>query len=93
MTAPGRYIFCDIDGTLLHAKGSGRVAFAEAFQEAYGVPVDMSHINFAGATDIRVVEQLLREKGLEADRAKTARFFELLPIFLPAFRKAGNSVW
>ena len=82
MTAPGRYIFCDIDGTLLYAKGSGRIAFANAFHDAYGVPVDMSHINFAGATDIRVLEQLLREKGLEADSEKTSRFFNLLAVFL-----------
>ena len=82
MTAVGRYIFCDIDGTLLYAKGSGRPAFADAFLEAYGVPVDMSHINFAGATDIRVVEQLLREQGLDGDPAKTLRFFELLPVYL-----------
>lgn len=82
MTAPGRYIFCDIDGTLLHAKGSGRMAFGRAFLDAYGVPVDMSHINFAGATDIRVVEQLLREQGLQAEPAKTRRFFDLLPVYL-----------
>ena len=82
MTAPGRYIFCDIDGTLLYAKGSGRIAFAAAFHESYGVQVDMSHINFAGATDIRVVEQLLSEQGLQADPAKTSRFFELLPVYL-----------
>ena len=34
MTAPSRYIFCDIDGTLLYAKGSGRIAFADAFRDA-----------------------------------------------------------
>ena len=84
MTAPGRYIFCDIDGTLLQAKGSGRIAFGDAFEAAYGVPVDMAHINFAGATDIRVVEQLQREQGLEPDEARTRRFFELLPIYLAA---------
>ncbi|MDH3981576.1 MAG: HAD hydrolase-like protein [Kiritimatiellaceae bacterium] len=77
-----RYIFCDIDGTLLHAKGAGRMAFGDAFYEAYGTPVDMEPINFAGATDIRVVEQLIRENGLEQDAAKTARFFELLPDYL-----------
>lgn len=77
-----RYIFCDIDGTLLYAKGSGRGAFADAFSEAYGVAVDMAHVNFAGATDLRVVEQLLRENGLEADAARTRRFFELLPVYL-----------
>jgi phosphoglycolate phosphatase len=82
MTAPSRYIFCDIDGTLLHAKGSGRIAFGDAFEAAYGVPVDMAHINFAGATDIRVVGQLLREQGLAPDVSRTKRFFELLPEYL-----------
>jgi phosphoglycolate phosphatase-like HAD superfamily hydrolase len=82
MKAPGRYIFCDIDGTLLYAKGSGRIAFADAFHDAYGVRVDMSHINFAGATDIRVMEQLLRENGLQADPQKTRRFFDVLAAVL-----------
>lgn len=77
-----RYIFCDIDGTLLYAKGAGRKAFGDAFEAAYGMPVDMEHINFAGATDIRVVEQLVRENGLKTDPAKTRRFFELLPGYL-----------
>lgn len=82
MTAPSRYIFCDIDGTLLHAKGSGRASFGEAFREAYGVPVDMAHINFAGATDLRVVEQLVRENGLTFDPVRTAHFFDVLPRYL-----------
>jgi len=82
MKAASRYIFCDIDGTLLHAKGSGSVSFGEAFQEAYGVPVDMAHINFAGATDLRVIEQLVRENGMELDAFRTAHFFELLPEYL-----------
>jgi phosphoglycolate phosphatase-like HAD superfamily hydrolase len=82
MTAQGRYIFCDIDGTLMHAKGAGRTAFGAAFEAAYGVPVDMAHINFAGATDIRVVEQLLSEQQIEPNPALTQRFFEFLPDYL-----------
>jgi phosphoglycolate phosphatase-like HAD superfamily hydrolase len=82
MPAPERYIFCDIDGTLLGARGSGKSAFIRAFLEAYGVEVDMAHISFAGATDIRVVEQLVRENGLEADPKKIRIFFGLLPEYL-----------
>lgn len=83
MAVPERYVFCDIDGTLLRAGGgAGRIAFGAAFKEAYGVPVDMAHINFAGATDIRVVEQLLREQGLNEETVKTAQFFELLAFHL-----------
>ncbi|MBN2684156.1 MAG: HAD family hydrolase [Pontiellaceae bacterium] len=78
-----RYVFCDIDGTLLYAGGgAGRIAFGASFEEAYGVPVDLAHINFAGATDIRVVQQLLREQGLDEEPTKTAYFFERLAFHL-----------
>jgi phosphoglycolate phosphatase-like HAD superfamily hydrolase len=87
MTFQGRYIFCDIDGTLLRARGSGRIAFGAAFHEAYGVHVDMESINFAGATDIGVVQQLVRDYGIVSDTAKTRRLFELLPKYLDANMK------
>jgi phosphoglycolate phosphatase-like HAD superfamily hydrolase len=82
MTASRRYIFCDIDGTLLHARGSGRSAFGDAFAEVFDLPIDMGHINFAGATDIRVLEQLMREQGVPRDPVREHRFFEALPRFL-----------
>ena len=82
MTAGGRYIFCDIDGTLLYAKGSGRIAFGEAFETAYGVSVDMTSINFAGATDIGVVEKLARQNGITLEAEKTRHLFDRLPELL-----------
>ena len=82
MTASRRYIFCDIDGTLLHARGSGRSSFGDAFTAAFDIPIDMGHINFAGATDIRVLEQLMREQGIPRDPEREQCFFERLPFFL-----------
>jgi len=82
MTARSRYIFCDIDGTLLRAPGAGSSAFGEAFAEVFGVLPDMSIINFAGATDIRVLAQLMREHRLPPDPAREQLFFERLPLFL-----------
>ena len=82
MTAPRRYIFCDIDGTLLQAPGAGSSAFGDAFAEVFGVPVDMSRINFAGATDIRVLAQLMHEQGIPPDPALEQRFFDRLPGYL-----------
>lgn len=82
MTVASRYIFCDIDGTLLHSKSTGSNAFGKAFHAAFGVLVDMAHISFAGATDLRVVEQLARENGLKLDAARLKHFFELLPGYL-----------
>jgi phosphoglycolate phosphatase-like HAD superfamily hydrolase len=82
MKAVNRYIFCDIDGTLLYAKGSGRPAFAAAFFDAFGVEIEMDHINFAGATDIRVLEQLSRENKVRLTPEKFALFFARLPVYL-----------
>ena len=77
-----RYIFCDIDGTLLYAKGSGRPAFAAAFFDAFGIEIEMGHINFAGATDLGVLAQLANENNVELTPEKSARFFERMPVYL-----------
>lgn len=82
MTASGRYIFCDIDGTLLHAPRAGRSAFGDAFAEVFGRTIDIGHINFAGATDIRVLDQLLREQAIPFDPARQRSFFAALPRHL-----------
>jgi phosphoglycolate phosphatase len=77
-----RYIFCDIDGTLLYAKGSGRPAFAAAFFDAFGIEIEMGHINFAGATDLGVLAQLTAENNVELTAEKSAQFFERMPVYL-----------
>ncbi len=77
-----RTLFCDIDGTLLHAPGAGSSAFGDAFAEVFGIPVDMGPINFAGATDLRVLAQLMHEQGLAPDATREPLFFKCLPEFL-----------
>jgi phosphoglycolate phosphatase-like HAD superfamily hydrolase len=76
------WVFCDIDGTLLHSPGAGRSAFADAFLEAFGLLPDMSAVNFAGATDLRVLDQLLRQESMVSDQEKQDHFFECLPRYL-----------
>ncbi len=77
-----RFIFCDIDGTLLYAKGSGRPAFGAAFFDAFGVEISIDHINFAGATDLGVLTQLARENDQVLTPEKAALFFERMPVYL-----------
>ncbi|MDZ8119856.1 HAD family hydrolase [Pontiella agarivorans] len=77
-----RFIFCDIDGTLLYAKGSGRPAFGAAFFDVYGVEISVDHINFAGATDLGVLARLARENRQELSEEKTALFFERMAVYL-----------
>ena len=66
----------------MHSPGAGSGAFGDTFAEVFDIPIDMSHINFAGATDIRVLQQLMREQGIPPDPARERIFFERLPAFL-----------
>ncbi len=68
-------VLFDIDGTLLHAKGLGRPAFAEAFREAYGVAADVEHISFVGATDTAVIRALAKANGVASPPDREERFF------------------
>lgn len=71
-------ILFDIDGTLLHAPGAGRPAFAQAFKEAFGWEQTTDHINFYGATDLNVFRQICAERGVESTPAMEKAFFERL---------------
>jgi phosphoglycolate phosphatase-like HAD superfamily hydrolase len=69
-------ILFDIDGTLLYAKGVGRVAFGTAFRTAYGVAFpDVNAINFVGATDSAVVRGMAAECGVPTTPAREEHFF------------------
>jgi phosphoglycolate phosphatase-like HAD superfamily hydrolase len=71
-------ILFDIDGTLLHAPGAGRPAFAQAFKEAFGWDQTADHINFNGETDLNVFRQICGERGVESNPAMEKAFFERL---------------
>ncbi len=51
------YLF-DIDGTLLHAHGSGRVAFDAVFAEQHGIANASDGIRFGGKTDPQIVDEI-----------------------------------
>ena len=72
------WIFFDIDGTLLYARGSGREAFRQAFDEALGWEQSVEHINFHGATDLDVFRKICAERGEESTLEMEKAFFERL---------------
>lgn len=83
-------ILFDIDGTLLYAKGIGRLAFAEAFAEAYGVEADCSQISFVGATDTAIVRELAQQYHVTSTPAKEEHFGLVLTTRLDErLRKPG----
>ena len=79
-----RWIFFDIDGTLLYAHRVGREAFSQAFREAFGWEQSVSHINFHGATDAGVLRAIAAERGEKLTAEQEQKFFECLA---PAIEK------
>lgn len=65
----------DIDGTLLHAKGIGRPAFARAFEAAYHHAADFSQTSFVGATDTAVIRATATALGLTSSPAQEEAFY------------------
>ncbi len=69
-------ILFDIDGTLLYARGVGRIAFGNAFLAAYGVPYpDIAVLSFVGATDSNVVRTMAASCGIATSPAREEHFF------------------
>lgn len=77
------YLF-DIDGTLLHAHGSGRGAFDAVMVEHHGI-TDASHgIRYGGKTDPAIVDEIFQARlGRRASAAEHAAF---LGSYLPRLR-------
>ncbi len=78
MDQDNQWIFFDIDGTLLYARGSGREAFRQAFDEALGWEQNVEHINFHGATDLDVFRKICAERGELSTPEMEQAFFERL---------------
>ncbi len=79
MSAPCSVIFFDIDGTLVHMAGAGRKAFARALNRVFGWNDDIEYINFAGATDLDVLERVVTRNGHQPTADEIEQFFRALP--------------
>jgi phosphoglycolate phosphatase-like HAD superfamily hydrolase len=58
------YLF-DIDGTLVTARGAGRIAMGKALAATYGTAGDLEGYDFRGKTDPRIVRDLMLGAGIE----------------------------
>ena len=77
------YLF-DIDGTLLHAHGSGREAFDAVFAERHGVANASEGIRYGGKTDPQIVDEIYRARLGRAATLEERRVF--LDGYLPRLR-------
>jgi phosphoglycolate phosphatase-like HAD superfamily hydrolase len=70
------YLF-DIDGTLLHARRSGRRAFDAVFAEHHGIAHACDGMTFGGKTDPALVDELfIARLGRPATLAERAAFLD-----------------
>ncbi|HEU0032182.1 MAG TPA: HAD family hydrolase [Kofleriaceae bacterium] len=70
------YLF-DIDGTLLHAHGSGREAFDAVFAEQHAVANASAGIRYGGKTDPAIVDEIFRARlGRPATGDEIAAFLD-----------------
>lgn len=70
------YLF-DIDGTLLHAHGSGRAAFDAVFESQHGIANASAGIRYGGKTDPAIVDEIYHARlGRPATRAEHAAFLD-----------------
>jgi phosphoglycolate phosphatase len=75
-------VLFDIDGTLLDMRGAGRKAFVRALKTVFGWDDDIQYINFAGNTDLNVLQQVMEKHGRNLTDDDRRRFFERMPVDL-----------
>ena len=87
------YLF-DIDGTLIHAHGAGRVALGTALTEVYGTAGDVDGYDTRGKTDPLIVVEVMRGAGIpeEIIHARLPRFFTTYARHLDAVIDDGHPV-
>lgn len=78
------YLF-DIDGTLMHAAGSGRVAFDAVFAERHAVADASNGIRYGGKTDPAIIEEIFTARlGRPPTAEEEAAFID---AYLPRLRQ------
>ena len=75
-------VLFDIDGTLLDMRGAGRKSFVRALKSVFGWDDDIRYINFAGNTDLNVLQQVMEAHGRALTDNDRRRFFERMPVDL-----------
>jgi phosphoglycolate phosphatase len=82
-------VLFDIDGTLLDMRGAGRKSFILALEHTFGWKDDLEYINFAGNTDLNVLQQIMAYRKVQLTEQDTARLFARIPVELE--REACNA--
>ena len=77
-----KLVLFDIDGTLLDTHGLGRQSFIRGLAKATGEEDDLGYISFAGNTDLKVLDEVMRHRKIRFCAEKTAEIFSFVAIEL-----------
>lgn len=77
-------LFWDIDGTLLTTGRAGIFALESAAEAVIGHPVDLTHLNTAGLTDVEIAREILTTHRVTPTPEKVNRLLSLYGESLPA---------
>ncbi len=84
-----KLILWDIDGTLIVSQGAGVRAMERAFTQCFGLPADLSKIEWAGRTDSWITGEVLRHNGLPPTPENCHTYLEAYLALLPGELRDG----
>lgn len=84
-----KLILWDIDGTLIVTHGAGVRAMERAFERHFGLPGDLSKIEWAGRTDSWITNEILRRNGVPVTPENFHGYLETYLTLLPAELRDG----
>jgi len=82
-----KLLLFDIDGTLLHANGSGRTAIEQALADVFDQPISTDTISFSGRTDPGIMRDILEANGIPPSASTIKR---ALAAYADVVLQAGN---
>jgi phosphoglycolate phosphatase len=84
-----KLILWDIDGTLIVSHGAGVRAMERAFTQRFGLPGDLSRIEWAGRTDTWITGEVLRTNGIAPTPENCHDYLETYLELLPGELRDG----
>ena len=69
-----KLLLFDVDGTLIHSGGAGRISMHKAFQEIYGIEDGFKNISMYGMTDPLIFKEALANHKIEWRKEDEERF-------------------
>ncbi|MSU65092.1 MAG: hydrolase [Opitutus sp.] len=84
-----KLILWDIDGTLIVSQGAGVRAMERAFTKRFGLPGDLTKIDWAGRTDSWLSAEVLRYNGITPTTDNCHDFLEAYLELLPGELREG----